>query len=370
MLEYIPGGSLKSRLRRSKTRRLDETETKIIFAQLVMAVSEMHRQAVIHRDIKVENILFDTEGNVRLIDFGLSACGRMSGKDDNLSRSASSKQQDEKSIGTIRARSETFDGAMLDNPEHVSTYTLHTPPKKLSVNVEKDYNTKYHVGQLCTNKSTPVIPSPKHGTETDKPAVPFKARKPPIPRADMPLATKVEVAECESHSINLKKFAGTPLYMAPEVLDRKGYNGRPVDVWSVGVLLFLVLCGRFPFKDVSTVDDLKHIVKQGLPPIPKHFDLSNDVVDLLQKVLCVNPTKRITIGEVLCHNWLRETVVEQMRKSDATSSKMSHSSVMMKMGKSGFGLDESAILDALENKSFNHFSACYHLTRLNANKSG
>jgi len=369
VLEYIPGGSLKSRLRRSKTRRLDEIEAKTIFAQLVLAVSEMHRQAVVHRDIKIENILFDTEGNVRLIDFGLSACGKL-----NTGSIACDNQQDTDPTPQ-RARSETIDGTKIDNPHHVSTYDMR---HKGARRAEPDCNSnsfRGHHGQnqstfsranLHSNKSTPSIPSPVHkecnGSHFKTVPTKEKPRKPPVPKpkvADVP----------REHSINLKRFAGTPLYMAPEVLDRKGYNGRPVDVWSIGVLLYLVLCGRFPFKDVSTVDDLKHIVKQGFPQPPKHLQLSDDVLDLLRRLLCVSPTKRFKIDEVLGHRWLREAVEEQERMFATSSTHCSHPVTMTKVGKHGLGLNETVVRDALKNKAFNHFSTCYHLIRLNAEKA-
>ena len=53
---------------------------------------------------------------------------------------------------------------------------------------------------------------------------------------------------------NLKVFCGTPSYMAPEIVRKHEYDGKPVDIWALGVLLFVLLTGTFPFRGVSEQD--------------------------------------------------------------------------------------------------------------------
>ena len=50
------------------------------------------------------------------------------------------------------------------------------------------------------------------------------------------------------HEKKVKIFCGTPSYMAPEIVSKIEYSGPPADVWALGVLLYALLCGRFPFK--------------------------------------------------------------------------------------------------------------------------
>ncbi|KAG5844623.1 hypothetical protein ANANG_G00164460 [Anguilla anguilla] len=72
VMELCPGGNLMSRIYERK--RLEEREAQKYVRQLVMAVEHLHRAGVVHRDLKIENLLLDENDNIKLIDFGLSNC--------------------------------------------------------------------------------------------------------------------------------------------------------------------------------------------------------------------------------------------------------------------------------------------------------
>ncbi len=56
------------------------------------------------------------------------------------------------------------------------------------------------------------------------------------------------------NGVKLKVFCGTPSYMAPEIVRKHEYDGKPVDIWALGVLLFVLLTGTFPFRGISEQD--------------------------------------------------------------------------------------------------------------------
>jgi len=100
---------------------------------------------------------------------------------------------------------------------------------------------------------------------------------------------------------------GSPAYVAPEVLERKPY-GLEVDWWSLGVILYILLCGFPPFHDEH--NNLKRLykkIKKGqFQFVSPYWDaISDDAKDLVSKLLNTNPKQRYGAKEVLSHPWLK-----------------------------------------------------------------
>lgn len=98
-------------------------------------------------------------------------------------------------------------------------------------------------------------------------------------------------------------FCGTPAYVAPEVLGRKGYDAAKVDIWSCGVVLFVLMAGYLPFHDHNVMAMYKKIYK-GEFRCPRWF--SSELVRLLTRLLETNPDTRITIAEVMENRWFKK----------------------------------------------------------------
>lgn len=100
----------------------------------------------------------------------------------------------------------------------------------------------------------------------------------------------------------LQTVCGTPNYVAPEVLKEKGYNGIMADVWSCGVVLFVMLAGYLPFDD-QNMNALFNKIERGEYRMARHF--SDSAKDLIGKMLTVDPTHRITIEQIISHPWFQ-----------------------------------------------------------------
>ncbi|KAL4484933.1 hypothetical protein ABPG74_020110 [Tetrahymena malaccensis] len=98
----------------------------------------------------------------------------------------------------------------------------------------------------------------------------------------------------------LKTACGSPCYAAPEMIEGKKYESPQVDIWSSGVILFALLCGYLPFEDEDTRKLYDKILK-GKYSIPSH--VSPDARDLIEKILSVDPDKRMKFDQIKAHKW-------------------------------------------------------------------
>ncbi|XP_068664241.1 CBL-interacting protein kinase 1-like [Aristolochia californica] len=185
VLEYVTGGELFDKI--SLKGRLNETEGRKLFQQLIDAVSYCHDKGVFHRDLKPENVLLDAQGNLKMSDFGLSALPQHF-RDDGL---------------------------------------LHT---------------------TC----------------------------------------------------------GSPNYVAPEVLANKGYDGATSDIWSCGVILYVILTGYLPFDD-RNLAVLYHKIFKGETQIPKW--LSPGARNMIRRILDPNPRTRLTIAQIKADEWFTQDYI-------------------------------------------------------------
>ena len=203
IMEYINGGNLFSFVK--KRRKLSEKISKFLFRQIILGIQHIHSKKIVHRDIKLENILIDLNNKIKICDFGI--------------------------------------GIMLESEDEL-------------------------IHDQC----------------------------------------------------------GTPMYMAPEIIlnsKKGGYKGFPVDIWSAGIALYIMLSGTLPFSyknnreknegDISGNGislsnnnnyELQYsIINKNPKKIKK---ISSEARDLLNGLLNKDPTKRLTIDEILNHPWLKK----------------------------------------------------------------
>ncbi|KAM7263138.1 hypothetical protein ACFE04_000821 [Oxalis oulophora] len=110
-------------------------------------------------------------------------------------------------------------------------------------------------------------------------------------------------AESKRQDGLLHTTCGTPAYVAPEVINRKGYDGPKADIWSCGVVLFVLLAGYLPFHDSNLVEMYRKIGKAEFK-YPNWF--APEVRRLLSKILDPNPNTRISMVKIMENCWFRK----------------------------------------------------------------
>jgi len=105
----------------------------------------------------------------------------------------------------------------------------------------------------------------------------------------------------------MQTLCGTPQYVAPEIINKSrgievGYS-KAVDLWSMGVILYIILSGTPPFGD----KDFSKILKADFKfPQANWSSISDEAKDLIRHLLCVSPETRLTVQQVLSHPWLAD----------------------------------------------------------------
>ena len=112
-----------------------------------------------------------------------------------------------------------------------------------------------------------------------------------------------------------KAFCGTPSYMAPEIVERMDHFAPPADIWAMGILLYALLTGTFPFKGLSN-KDLYRNISIGMFDFPE--EMPAQAKNLIGKMLSVNPAHRPTCGEILTHGWMSGSTAPPLTTSDQT----------------------------------------------------
>jgi len=101
----------------------------------------------------------------------------------------------------------------------------------------------------------------------------------------------------------LKTHCGSEKYAAPEIMQNTDpYVGAPVDIWSIGVILYIMVGGAFPFVEATMSCDLYVSLTQGNFAWPKHF--TPELVDLCERMFTIDPKARITLPEIQSHPWV------------------------------------------------------------------
>jgi serine/threonine protein kinase len=110
------------------------------------------------------------------------------------------------------------------------------------------------------------------------------------------------------NDIMLGTICGSPLYMAPEIMNKKKYNSK-VDLWSLGIIIYEMLYGYVPFTGSNVIDLMKNIEKNNLE-FDSNFNISNNCKLLISSLLKIDPKERIEWNNFFSNDWLNQNLIE------------------------------------------------------------
>lgn len=125
------------------------------------------------------------------------------------------------------------------------------------------------------------------------------------------------LAESKRQDGLLHTTCGTPAYVAPEVINRKGYDGAKADIWSCGVILFVLLSGYLPFHSSNLMEMYRKIGKAEFK-CPKWF--TPEARRLLLRILDPNPISRASIAKIKECSWFKQGLTSKAEVHEAESS--------------------------------------------------
>mmetsp|Transcript_302 Transcript_302/g.986 ORF Transcript_302/g.986 Transcript_302/m.986 type:complete len:792 (+) Transcript_302:241-2616(+) len=244
VMEYMAGGTLLDLLKRDKY--FDEDEAKAIMFDILRGVAHMHKNKIIHRDLKFDNILCSESAppfRVKIADFGLA--------------------------DFVRNKKQNTRVARTDNKE---AYLI------VKENEDKEKRARgEHVEETADT-----------GQQND----------------DM-----IDPNEDPDAEHILTSAVGTAAYAAPELLKGEPYT-YSVDVWACGVILYGMLSGSKPFSGKKAETVLQNIERTGLDfPKKEWGEVSEQARSLCRAMLEVNPQYRVTAEEAMRHTWFNTLTV-------------------------------------------------------------
>ncbi|XP_044312224.1 serine/threonine-protein kinase SIK2 [Varanus komodoensis] len=170
----------------------------------------------------------------------------------------------------------------------------------------------------------------------------------------------------------LTTWCGSPPYAAPEVFEGQQYEGPQLDIWSMGVVLYVLVCGALPF-DGPTLPTLRQRVLEGRFRIP--YFMSEECEHLIRRMLVLDPSKRLTIAQIKEHKWMlaevpvqRPALYPQGQENEPSIGEYNEQVLRLMHS---LGIDQQKTVESLQNKSYNHFAAIYYLLieRLKSHRS-
>ena len=161
---------------------------------------------------------------------------------------------------------------------------------------------------------------------------------------------------------------GSPCYASPEVIKGLKYSGLAIDLWASGIILFSMLCGYLPFDDKNNDKLFRKILKCKIEFPTKKINLSENAKDLIRKILRPDPSKRITLDEILEHPFLtygnkkyKERINMEINKQDKLIIDYMVNVLKIKN-------DDNIIKRSIVDNKYNNYSTTFNLLKKKYNE--
>ena len=156
---------------------------------------------------------------------------------------------------------------------------------------------------------------------------------------------------------NRSTFCGTMEYMAPEIVGSENYD-YSVDIWSLGILLYELLFGHSPFRANNTNNIIQNIKSHELNYDDKNKKISNSCKDLIQKLLNVNPQKRLKIKDILEHRFIKKHAKKfSSKRKPSFNEDKNQNQLNKKLNDINNGNESKKSFDDLNDKKFKRSNA-------------
>jgi MAP/microtubule affinity-regulating kinase len=156
----------------------------------------------------------------------------------------------------------------------------------------------------------------------------------------------------------INEHIGTPAYLAPEIILEKGYSGFSADVWSLGVMTFMAVTGKVPFKG-NNIKELQHSILNSKIVFPSSVSLSSELKKVIRGMLKKDPKTRIGLKEV--------SRILQFPAVISPANKVNFMNEEIITQIKTFGFQDSMIRKSLRNDYINHITALYKILKFKLN---
>lgn len=123
---------------------------------------------------------------------------------------------------------------------------------------------------------------------------------------DFGFARQIEYDE-NGEIVLSRTFCGSAAYAAPEIIQGHAYDPRKHDSWSLGVILYIIVCGSMPYDDSNVRKMLKEQLKTRVRfPSRCAQSLDSEIKDIIYRLICIDPKQRMNVSMLHLHKWLKD----------------------------------------------------------------